>query len=105
MGSQEGDTVGIPVIDIQHANTEAPKQLLDAATTYGFVFIENVETGFTKQDIDHMFDLSNEFFATPLSVKEEVSIKSNKAGGNVGWLSRGVEKLDPSRQVRPDVKE
>ena len=52
-----------------------------------------------------MFDISKKFFAAPESVKEEVAIHSNKAGKNHGWLSRGVEKLDPATQKRPDVKE
>jgi hypothetical protein len=38
-------------------------------------------------------------------VKEQVSIASNKAGKNHGWLSQGIEKLDPKTQKRADVKE
>jgi isopenicillin N synthase-like dioxygenase len=52
-----------------------------------------------------MFELSKEFFHSPLEQKEAVSISSNKAGKNHGWLSQGVEKLDPATQQRPDVKE
>ncbi|KAK0332886.1 hypothetical protein LTR91_016445 [Friedmanniomyces endolithicus] len=105
MGSTGDETARIPVLDISPSNMNGPKQLLDAATKYGFVFIENNETGIAVEDIDHMFDLSKQFFDSPVETKQEVSINSNKAGKNHGWLSRGVETLDPSTQKRPDVKE
>ena len=96
----------IPVIDISPSNREAPSQLLDAAATCGFVFIENSkDIGVPPPDISRMFQLSKTFFASPIEVKQEVSISSNKAGKNHGWLSRGIEMLDPATQKRPDVKE
>lgn len=101
---RNGD-VRIPVIDLTPNNPEAPKQLLHAASQYGFVYIENNESGIDQGAIDEMFRLSKAFFASPVEVKEDVSISSNKAGKNHGWLSRGVEKLDPATQKRPDVKE
>jgi len=103
--TDQNGLVSIPVIDIQPCNPEAPQQLLDAASEYGFVFVENNESGIEPEAIDRMFELSQAFFAAPVEVKEEVSISSNKAGKNFGWLSRGVEKLDPTTQQRPDVKE
>ena len=105
MGSAAAAETIIPVIDISKTNQDAASQLLDAAAKFGFVFIENNEIGIPSQDISRMFDLSKEFFASPLSVKEDVSISSNKAGKNHGWLSRGIEKLDPATQKRADVKE
>jgi len=95
----------IPNIDLRPINPDAPSQLLDAASKFGFVYIENKETGISPEDIDDMFQLSKSFFAAPKHVKEEVSISSNKAGKNHGWLSREVEKLDPATQKKPDVKE
>ena len=96
----------IPVIDISPSNPNAPEQLLSAASKYGFVFIKNSpETGIPPQDIAKMFQLSKEFFAAPVEVKQQVSIGSNKAGKNHGWLSQGIEKLDPKTQKRADVKE
>ena len=96
---------GIPIIDISSNNPTAASQLLHAASKYGFVFIENGDNGIPPIDIQHMFDISKELFSAPVEVKQEVSIASNKAGKNHGWLSRGVEKLDPKVQERPDVKE
>lgn len=96
----------IPVIDVSPSNANAPEQLLSAASRYGFVFIENsTEAGIPPQEIAEMFKLSQIFFAAPTEVKEEVSIGSNKAGKNHGWLSQGIEKLDPKTQKKADVKE
>ncbi|KAF2723628.1 oxidoreductase [Polychaeton citri CBS 116435] len=95
----------IPVIDISTSNPDAPQQLLYAASRHGFVFIKNNDAGVDPGDIDFMFRLSEAFFSASTEVKQAVSISSNKAGKNHGWLSRGVEKLDPQSQQRPDVKE
>jgi isopenicillin N synthase-like dioxygenase len=96
----------IPVIDISPSNQQAPEQLLSAASKYGFVFVENNnKAGIPPQQITEMFELSKKFFAAPTEVKEKVSIGSNKAGKNHGWLSQGIEKLDPQTQKRADVKE
>jgi isopenicillin N synthase-like dioxygenase len=95
----------IPVIDISNDNPSAPKQLLDAAIKFGFIYIANDKGEINPDLIAQMFDLTREFFASPLEVKQSVSINSNKAGKNHGWLSQGVEKLDPATQKRPDVKE
>ncbi|KXT05342.1 hypothetical protein AC578_10949 [Pseudocercospora eumusae] len=105
MGSMN-NTIEIPVIDISSRNAEAPKQLLAAARDYGFVFISNEnEAGISPDLIAQQFRISKEFFALPTETKQQVSIASNKAGKNHGWLSQGVEKLDPATQKRPDVKE
>ena len=103
--AQPSPKVDIPIIDISEENKDAAAQLLDAASKYGFVFIENGESGIRPKDISHMFEISREFFGAPTLVKQAAEISSNKAGKNHGWLSRGVEKLDPATQKRPDVKE
>jgi len=97
----------IPVIDISPSNPNAPEQLLSAASKYGFVFVKNSPGigGIPPQDIARMFELSKELFESPVEVKQQVSIGSNKAGKNHGWLSQGIEKLDPKTQKRADVKE
>ena len=105
MDSKQAPDLHIPIVDISESNNNAPQQLLDAATNYGFVFIDNNEAGVPTADIARTFSLSREFFASPLQDKDEVAIGSNKAGGNYGWLSRGIEKLDPGTQQRADVKE
>lgn len=45
---------------------------------------------------------SRQFFQSPVSVKQQCSINSNKSGSNVGWISMHTETLDPGRQkVKP----
>ncbi|KAI7530934.1 hypothetical protein KC316_g17285 [Hortaea werneckii] len=107
MASNNSDTVNIPVIDLSPSNPHASSELLDAAAHYGFVFIANdpSTTGLSTTGIDKIFSLSKQFFSSPTEIKEEVSIASNQAGKNVGWLSQGIEKLDPTTQKRPDIKE
>ncbi|WPG99778.1 putative oxoglutarate/iron-dependent dioxygenase, non-hem dioxygenase domain-containing protein [Acrodontium crateriforme] len=96
--------ITIPVIDISSQNPSAPTQLLEAVVKYGFVFIENNAVGIPPSRISELFNLSQEFFASPQSQKAAVSITSNKAGANHGWLGPGIEKLSVA-QARPDCKE
>ncbi|KAI7229701.1 Clavaminate synthase-like protein [Hortaea werneckii] len=107
MATNKSDTVNIPVIDLSPSNQHASSELLNAAAHYGFVFIANdpSTTGLSTAEIDTIFSLSKQFFSSPAEIKEEVSIASNQAGKNVGWLSQGIEKLDPATQKRPDIKE
>ena len=96
----------IPIVNISPSNPSAADELLHAATTQGFVFIENTpDIGIPPSAISQLFDLSREFFASPRAVKDAVAISSNQAGGNYGWLARGIEMLDPASQKRADVKE
>lgn len=98
--------VNIPVIDISDSNQNAARQLLDAATDNGFVFLEpNQATGISAGDIDDMFDLSKAFFANPKAVKSECAINSAASGKNRGWLGMHGETLDPAKQKRGDFKE
>ncbi|KAI7367243.1 iron/ascorbate family oxidoreductase [Hortaea werneckii] len=107
MVNNKSETADIPIIDLSPSNAHASSELLDAAAHYGFVFIANdpSTTGLSTAEIDDMFSLSKQFFSSPTEIKEEVSIASNQAGKNVGWLSQGIEKLDPTTQKRPDIKE
>lgn len=102
----DSPTASIPVINISPSNTNAPQELLSAASNHGFIFIENdAQSGIPPDEIANLFSLSKTFFAAPLAEKKHVAISSNKAGKNLGWLSRGIEKLDPETQKRADAKE
>ncbi|KAI7185034.1 iron/ascorbate family oxidoreductase [Hortaea werneckii] len=107
MMNDKSETADIPIIDLSPSNAHASSELLDAAAHYGFVFIANdpSTTGLSSVEVDTMFSLSKQLFSSPTEIKEEVSIASNQAGKNVGWLSQGIEKLDPTTQKRPDIKE
>lgn len=96
------DDLQIPVIDLKSPN--AASQLIDAACKFGFVFVANNDE-ISPELISCIFEISKTFFALPQELKQAVSIASNKAGKNHGWLSQGVEKLDPMVQKRADVKE
>ncbi|KAK9474856.1 uncharacterized protein V1510DRAFT_410851 [Dipodascopsis tothii] len=79
----------LPVIDISQADRAAVgKQLLDAASTLGFVFIEG--SGFTADEVDVMFQLSKDFFAQPFEAKQEFQISAE----NRGYSCLGREVLD-----------
>lgn len=48
---------GIPIIDISNPSSEVAKDVLDAASTHGFLFIKNDGVTIPPQDIASMFDL------------------------------------------------
>lgn len=47
----------IPVIDISNPNDDVAHQVLDAASTHGFLFIKNDGVTIPTEDIDEMFKL------------------------------------------------
>jgi hypothetical protein len=47
----------IPVIDISHPSPEIAQQVLDAASTHGFLFIKNDGVTIPPKDINDMFSL------------------------------------------------
>ena len=65
--------VSIPVVDISPANKEAASQLLSAASSHGFVYIENNAAGVSPALIEDVFKLSKDFFALPIETKEQAS--------------------------------
>ncbi|KAI9686185.1 MAG: hypothetical protein M1822_003840 [Bathelium mastoideum] len=104
MADDKEPPIDIPVIDLSD-ESQAAKPLLEAASRYGFVFVKNDQHEVLQKQIDDMFKLTEAFFSSPTTVKEECSINSNKSGKNKGWLSMGTETLDPGRQRRADLKE
>ena len=59
MPEPNGDAVDIPVIDISEANTNAAEELVNAAATYGFVFVQNNRAGVPPDEIANVFSLVN----------------------------------------------
>jgi isopenicillin N synthase-like dioxygenase len=59
MATTNGHTVQIPVIDISGPlpESEIGEQLVDAAATYGFVYVKNEGKDIPIQAIDSIFDL------------------------------------------------
>ncbi|TVY39406.1 UPF0676 protein [Lachnellula subtilissima] len=93
----------IPVIDISGTTpeVEVAKQLVDAATTYGFVYIKNQGKDIPVEAIDNTFSLSKKFFSSPIEEKEPCKITEN----NRGWSGMHSETLDPASQRVGDFKE
>ncbi|KAI4954352.1 hypothetical protein J4E91_002065 [Alternaria rosae] len=106
MASSGHHSEAIPVIDISASSEDVARQVLDAASTHGFLYIKNDGVTIPPQDIDEMFKLSKEFFAAPKEHKSEYAIHSEKAGGiNRGWVQMQGESLDPEGQKQGDPKE
>lgn len=47
----------IPIIDISTPTAEVAQQVLDAASTHGFLFVQNDGAILPIEDVDTMFDL------------------------------------------------
>ncbi|TVY55659.1 UPF0676 protein [Lachnellula cervina] len=101
--SNSNSTGQIPVIDISGTTpkAEVAKQLVDAATTYGFVYIKNQGKDIPVEAIDSTFSLSKKFFTSPIEEKEPCKITEN----NRGWSGMHSETLDPASQRVGDFKE
>ncbi|EWC48206.1 hypothetical protein DRE_02310 [Drechslerella stenobrocha 248] len=91
----------IPVINVSQTDSETADRLVDAAATFGFVFVELESTDINYNDVQRMFELSKAFFASPKSEKAKCAISEN----NRGWSSMLSETLDPDNQRRGDFKE
>ncbi|EMR85518.1 putative 2og-fe oxygenase protein [Botrytis cinerea BcDW1] len=86
----------IPVIDISGSvpQSEVAKQLVDAAATFGFVYIKNLGKDIPVDAIDRTFELSQKFFSSPVEEKLPCKIANN----NRGWSGMHTEKLDEKNQ-------
>lgn len=95
----EADSNPLKIVDISRVDEKTARELLDAATTQGFLFIEG--HGFSQDEVDKLFSLSKEFFELPQEYKDKYPIKAN----NNGYTSYGGENLDPDTQKKGDPKE
>ncbi|KAF7909403.1 uncharacterized protein EAF01_003121 [Botrytis porri] len=93
----------IPVIDISGSvpQSEVAKQLVDAAATFGFVYLKNLGKDIPVDAIDRTFELSRKFFSSPIEEKLPCKIANN----NRGWSGMHTEKLDEKNQRVGDFKE
>lgn len=51
------ETFDLPIVDISSKSALVARDLLDATSQYGFVFIRGYRDYITPEDIDTMFDL------------------------------------------------
>ncbi|OOF90235.1 hypothetical protein ASPCADRAFT_179475 [Aspergillus carbonarius ITEM 5010] len=97
-----GPPIELPVLDISNPlDPAAGKALLDAATKYGFLYVDSRGTDFTAAEVDRAFELSKTFFASPVEEKATCRIEPN----NRGWSGMHTETLDPEHQRTGDFKE
>lgn len=74
------------VIDL--SDSLAAQAILDAAVSSGFFFVSN--HGFKQDEVESIFNISNEFFTQDVTHKEPYAIQPD----NLGWSSIGREALD-----------
>ncbi|KAL2381686.1 hypothetical protein RJ035_006354 [Blastomyces gilchristii] len=93
--------VQLPVINISKATPAVGKAMIDAATKYGFFYVDSASSYFSSDDVEGAFAMAREFFASPYEEKAVVAIGTN----NRGWSGMHAETLDPKHQQRGDFKE
>ncbi|KAI9894315.1 MAG: hypothetical protein M1814_003071 [Vezdaea aestivalis] len=93
--------VNLPIIDISSPSLQTGKDLVDAAEKYGFVFIKNLGSHISPEDLEEAFQISKDFFALPKEKKIDYHITAN----NMGWSSPGTEVLDPTDKKTVEIKE
>lgn len=102
MSRAEVKDADIPIIDISSSSPDIAQQVLDAASSYGFLYIKHDSTLLPAEKVDNMFRLSAQFFHQPSNQKSSHAIHTPEAGGiNRGWVKMSGEALDPSHPGDP----
>ncbi|OJI96041.1 hypothetical protein ASPVEDRAFT_48316 [Aspergillus versicolor CBS 583.65] len=97
-----GAPIDLPILDISNPDDPAVgNAMLEAATKYGFLYVDSKGTDFEVDDVRKAFERSKGFFASPIEEKEPCRIQSN----NRGWSGMHSETLDPEHQRMGDFKE
>ncbi|KAL5376789.1 hypothetical protein DPSP01_010201 [Paraphaeosphaeria sporulosa] len=92
----------IPIIDISSQAPDVAQHVLSAASTHGFLFVQQDDSLLPRAQVDAMFALSAQFFSQPVARKSTHAIHSAAAGGiNRGWVTMAGEALDPSHPGDP----
>lgn len=89
----------LQVVDIGDVDAESGKNVLNAASSQGFLFVEG--HGFLEKEVDVLFKISEEFFALQQAYKDKYAIDSS----NHGYVRSGGENLAPGEQKKGDPKE
>ena len=53
----------LKIVDVTSVDHETAEEMLEAATSQGFLFIEGHD--FTQEEVDMLFEVSKQFFALP----------------------------------------
>eukprot|EP01091_Cochliopodium_minus_P020875 TRINITY_DN9275_c0_g1_i1.p1 TRINITY_DN9275_c0_g1~~TRINITY_DN9275_c0_g1_i1.p1 ORF type:complete len:318 (-),score=82.86 TRINITY_DN9275_c0_g1_i1:30-983(-) len=99
----------IPVVDFGSFISEnecnndkknTSNEINEAIKNFGFVYLKNF--GISKERLNKVFELSENFFTLDKNQKEIVKRRDHES--NCGYVALGVESLDPKRKTR-DQKE
>lgn len=88
--------IQLPILNIGDRSRGNSKCLVDAAVTYGFLYVSPEGTHFTRNLIESQFALSKEFFSQPATEKEHYHVGTD----NRGWVGMHNEILDPGKQSK-----
>lgn len=55
--SSDSNTIELPVIDVTNSNDTTAKQLINAVTEHGFVYLKNNHGEIPTNDLDELFTL------------------------------------------------
>lgn len=105
------ESIALPLFDISEETPELGKAIVKSAAQWGFLWIagspasrDDDQLGkydLNEEIVDHIFDISREFFKeAPIAEKEECRIKNNR-----GFVGMHVENLDPTKHQRGDFKQ
>ncbi|EEP80200.1 potential dioxygenase [Uncinocarpus reesii 1704] len=75
--SQTQLPIQLPIIDISNADPETGKAMIDAATNYGFLYVDSASTEISNGNVDSAFAMARKFFASPHEEKQQVRIGPN----------------------------
>ncbi|ODV71069.1 1-aminocyclopropane-1-carboxylate oxidase 3 [Cyberlindnera jadinii NRRL Y-1542] len=89
----------LKVVDVSQLTQETADKILDGFTTQGFLFVDGHD--FTQQEVDHYFELSEQFFQLPKEEKLKFAINHE----DCGYTTFNQENLDPETQEKGDPKE
>ena len=104
-------SVDLPLFDISQETPDLGRSIVNAAAKWGFLWIagspapqnggDSGQYDLNEEIVDSIFDISRHFFKeTPVSEKEQCSIKNNR-----GFVGMHVENLDPTKHQRGDFKQ
>ncbi|TAQ84878.1 hypothetical protein B7494_g6799 [Chlorociboria aeruginascens] len=110
----------IPVINISRSVSEldVARELVEAAATYGFIYLKNEGEDIPGEAVEQAFDLSRIFFSSPMEEKAKIKISETvshftpfimfnrlRTLKNAGWVGMHTETLDAKNQRIGDFKE
>ena len=73
-GNGQGHLPQLPIIDISKSDRDTQAKLIDAAATYGFVYIKSTGLEFSREIMDQIFDLVCSVLSFPYFYHQLMSV-------------------------------